>query len=95
MLLGEVRELEVEAEGAQHERLLLGGQRRGGARNRAVGACASCLATDRLDQVEQPLALLLDEHGAEDRPEDAHVAAERGGGVAARSGRRHPGDVTS
>ena len=37
VLLGEVRELEVEPEGAQHERLLLGGERRRRAGDRAVG----------------------------------------------------------
>ena len=95
VLLGEVRELEVEPEGAQHQRLLLGGERRRGARGRAVGTSAACFAADRLDELEQPLAFLLGEHRAENRPEHAHVAAERGGGVAARPGRGHADDARS
>ena len=95
VLLGEVRQLEVEPERAQHHRLLVGGERRRGARGRAVGARAARFAPDRLDELEQPFTLLLDEHGAENRSEHAHVAAKRGGGVAAGPVRRHAVDATS
>ena len=85
VLLGEVRELEVEAEGSQDERLLA--RRSGEVVVLAVVLSARASRASRricLDEVEQPLAFLFDEHRAEDRPEHAHVAAERGGVVAAR-----------
>ena len=82
VLLGEVRELEVEAERAQDERLLARARR---------GADLDCLLVARrsggparpLDEVEQPLALLLDEHVAEDRAEKADVAPQGRGRVVA------------
>ena len=89
MLLGEVRELEVEPEGAEDERLRI---RLEPTDEPASGDCPAAprvprLAPDALDELEQPGSLLFDEHVAEDRPEQANVAAERSGGVAhARSG---------
>jgi hypothetical protein len=83
VLFREVRELEVQPERAQHEHLLLAGERRRGARDRAVRPRGPCVPADRLDELEQPIALLLDEHGAENRPEKPNVAAERCSGVAA------------
>ena len=81
MLLGEVRELEVEAERAQDECLLARAERRVDGGDRAVAAGRARVATDLLDELEEPRSFLLDEHGAEDRPQHAHVAAQRRSGV--------------
>ena len=43
------------------------------------------LAANRLDELEEPRTFLLDEHGAENRPEQAHVAAKRRGRIVAGS----------
>jgi len=81
VLLGEVRELEVEAEGAEHERLLPNAEVRVDVDDGSVAAGRAGLAADLLDELEQPRPLLLDQHVAEDRPQHADVAAERCGGV--------------
>ena len=80
VLLGEVCKLEVEPERAQHEHLLV--------------RARECLDLDRLlvarrsrgvprplDELQEPFALLLDEHVAEDRAEKADVAPQGRGGV--------------
>ena len=94
MLLGEVRELEVEAEGAEDQRLLARAQPRIDLHDRARVARCARIPADALDELEQPLTFLLDEHRAEDRPQHADVAAERGGRIrhvaAARSAVRVP-----
>src|SRR5205814_8614949 len=76
VLLGDVRELEVEAERTQHERGV-----RGSVRPRAGDVAAPARGArgkpNLLDRVEQLLADLLDEDGAEDRPEEPDVAAEQ------------------
>ncbi len=84
VLLGEVRELEVEPERPEHERLRLGLEvaQQLRARDASVAAGLSGRVPDPLDQLEQPRALLLDEHVSEDRPEQPNVAAEWRGGVA-------------
>ena len=82
VLLGDVRELEEERERAQHERLLLerklgdmaGELSRGGRISRAPGPC---VLPDLLDELEQPVALLLHEGLAQDVPEQAHICAQR------------------
>ena len=86
MLLGDVRELEIEGERAQHRRLLprrqpvhgLGQLGRGGRVALPAGACE---APDPLLELEQPLALLLDEHAPEQVAEQADVPAKGGVGA--------------
>ncbi len=86
VLLGDVRELEVEGERAQHRRLLPGRERvhglgqlgRGGRVTLPAGAGE---AADPLLELEQPLALLLDEHATEQVAEQADVPAEGGVGA--------------
>src|SRR5262249_55798514 len=56
MLLGEVRELEVEAERAQHELLLARTEAALDSRDRAFAAGGARLAANPLDQLEQPRA---------------------------------------
>src|SRR3954469_18732825 len=78
LLLRDVRELEVESESAHHERLPLVrdvADRLGGGRATTPPGGARQPAHP-LDDLHQPLALLLDEHGAEDRSEQPDVAAE-------------------
>ena len=87
LLLGDVRELEVEGEGAQDARLPLGRQRRDRGTQLVERRPASRLARERphpLDVGEQLLALLLDEHPPEQVAEQADVAPQRrvGGSVA-------------
>jgi hypothetical protein len=74
VLLGNVRELEVEPERTQDERLLPCAERRVDLDHVAVVTCGARIAADPLDELEQPLALLLDEHDAENRPELPDVA---------------------
>ena len=84
VLLGGVRELEVEREGAQHRRLVAGGQRTHGlAHRRRVAdlARAPGAGPDQLLGGEEVLALLLDEDAAEQRPEQADVSAQRAVGL--------------
>ena len=82
VLLGDVRQVEEEAEGAQHERLLAQveradrGRQLGAGRGVAVPAGAGEQPDPLLD-CEQLLALLLDDHLAEQLPEQPHVRAER------------------
>jgi hypothetical protein len=90
VLLGEVDELEVRAERAQHERLLLDVERGDRVPERpsvlvsprlARGACEEA---DPLLRLEQLLALLLDQDASERVAEQAHVATQRGIGASAR-----------
>ena len=83
MLLGDVRELEVERESAEDLRLLVEIQRRD--RLRQLGphlgvpalACPPRDVADLLLARQQLLALLLDHHAAEQVAEEADVPAER------------------
>jgi hypothetical protein len=83
VLLGEVRELEVEPEGPQHLRAPLVGKvadhgREVGPRPGLPGGTRLARELpDPLDVLEQILALLLDEDTAEDLAEEPDVAAER------------------
>ena len=95
VLLCEVRELEIEAEGPQDESLLMSRQRRRGAGHGAVSPGGARLAANRLDELEEPRPFLLDEHGAENRPEQAHVAAKRRGRIVAGLRGAHGHDATS
>jgi hypothetical protein len=83
VLLGEVRELEVEPERAQHERLLVRARERLDLDRLLLPRRAGGPASP-LDELQQPLALLLHEHVAENRPEQTDVAPKRRGGVAGR-----------
>ena len=79
LLLGDVRELEVRRERAQHAGLAVDGQRRDRRGELAVLGPAAGRARERadaLDVVEQVLARLLDEHAAEQVAEQADVAPE-------------------
>ena len=94
LLLGDVRELEVERERAQHARLPLERQRRDRGREVVVRGPAARGAGERpdaLDVVEERLVLLLDEHPAEQVAEHADVAPERGVGGGVLDG--HPASV--
>src|SRR3954469_17925714 len=78
LLLRDVRELGVESQPTHHERLPLVGDVAHG-----LGGCRATTPPSgarepahALDDLHQPLALLLDEHGAEDRSEQPDVAAE-------------------
>jgi len=76
VLFREVGELEVEPEGAQDARLALERQTPQRLPQRLVRLAPARSAgepPDRLDVVEQRLSLLLDEHGAENVPEQANV----------------------
>ncbi len=89
MLLGDVRELEVERERAQDELLALDGQRRDRLMHLARRVAFPRPPREQanlLDRLEELGALLLDEHLAEDRPEQTDVSPQRrgelfGGGV--------------
>jgi hypothetical protein len=86
LLLGDVRELEVQGKGTQHIRLALKWKRRHGFVELVVllvRARRTCERSDPLDVLEQRLALLLDEHAPKQVPEQADVAPERriGGGL--------------
>ena len=100
VLLGQVGELEVEAEGAEHLSLPLewqraDGRRQVGTRSRPPGLPR--LARQRPDPLlvcEQVLTLLLDEDAAEDLAEQPDVAAKwsfRVGGSHGMRSRRDPG----
>ncbi len=86
LLFRDVRELEVEREGAQDTRLALDRERRDALeqlvvrRPRTGGAREGA---DALDVLEQRLVLLLDEHAAEQIAEQADVAPKGrvGGGL--------------
>ena len=81
MLLGDVRELEVQPEGPQHARLALERQRLHRLLELLVwrpGARLACERPHPLDVREQRLALLLDEDAPEQVAEQADVPAERG-----------------
>ena len=76
MLLGQVGELEVDGERAQHERLRVWLERGRALASTSAGPArraARVARADRLDEVEQPRSLLLDEHAAEDRAEQPDV----------------------
>jgi hypothetical protein len=83
VLLGDVRQLEVEAEGAEHLCLALEielgdcSPQLGSAGGPAGGAGLAREPPDPLFLVEQVLPLLLDEDPAEDVAQQADVAAER------------------
>jgi hypothetical protein len=80
VLLRDVRQLEVEAERAQDERLLVAAQLRDRVldlAHLAAPARGARHVPHPLDVVEQLLADLLDEHPPEDRPEQADVAPQR------------------
>src|SRR5262249_52093042 len=81
VLLGEVRELEVEPERAQDERLPAHPEARVDVDDGPVASRGARIAANLLDEFEQPRPFLLDEHVAEDRPEQTDVPAQRGGGV--------------
>ena len=81
MLLGEVRELEVEAECAEDELLLAGAEAALDAGDRAFAPRGTRLTADPLHQLEEPRPFLLDEDRAEDRPEAAYVSAQGSGGI--------------
>ena len=89
VLLGEVGELEVEREGAEHVSLAFERQRGDGGRKPLVRDLAAGTARERsdaLDVVEQPRAALLDEDATENVSKEADVAPERCvGAVAAPS----------
>ena len=93
VLLGEVRELEVEPERAEDESLRVGIEivDHVGGRDGAVAPRVTRDSANALDEVEQPATFLLDEHVAENRPEQPDVAAERGGGVGHRGSIRSAG----
>ena len=97
VLLGEVRELEVEAERAQDERLRLRLEivDRVGRRDGAVAPRLSRLPADAFDELEQVPSLLFDENLAQDRAEQPDVAAEWSGRVAHRGPVRTAGRVRS
>ena len=80
VLLGDVRELEVERERAQHARLPLERQRLDGLLELLVRRAGTRRAGQRahpLDVLEQRLALLLDEDAPEQVAEQADVSAQR------------------
>ena len=83
VLLGEVRELEVHREGAQHLALPLQRQRRHGVGQPRARGCRAARPraprqlADALLVMEETLAALLDEHPAERLAEQADVATER------------------
>ncbi len=82
MLLGDVRQLEVEGERAQDERLPLQVEAADdlcelGGRRLVSPAPPPRQRAHPLLELEQLLALLLDDHPAEDLPEQPDVAPER------------------
>ena len=81
VLLGDVRELEEDAERAQHDGLALERQRRDRLLERLALPAAARPARERadpLDEVEHLLPLLLDEHAPEQVAEQADVRAQAG-----------------
>ena len=80
VLLGEVGELEVEREGAEHVGLAFERQRGDGGRKplaRDLAAGTARERSDALDVVEQLCAALLDEDATEHVSEESDVAPER------------------
>ena len=80
VLLGYVRELEVQPERAQHARLPLERQRRDRVAQLVVRRALACCAREcphALNVREQRLVFLLDEHLPEQVAEQADVAPER------------------
>ncbi len=82
MLFGGVREMEVERESSEHGRLFsdrepLDQLRKGCARGRLATSASLCERADTLLQLEDLLALLLEEHATEDVSEEADVRAQR------------------
>ena len=83
VLLGDVRELEEDAEGAEDDGLALERQRRDRLLERLPLTAAARPARERadsLDEVEHLLTLLLDEDTAEQIAEQANVRAQAGVG---------------
>ena len=80
VLLGGVRELEVERERAQHLRLVVGRERAHGLANDRGVADLRATAVPQRARAPRPseelLALLLDEHLPEQRAEQADVPPE-------------------
>jgi len=80
LLLGDVRELEVRRERAQHSRLPLESELTHGGGEilvRRTCPCGACERPDALDVVEELLPVLLDEDAAEEVAEQADVSPER------------------
>ncbi len=80
-LLREVRELEIEPKRAQDECLLVRGKRGVDVGDDPFAPRALCAQPDLLDVLEQLRPFLLDEHLAQDRPEQPDVPAQRSRGV--------------
>ena len=82
VLLGDVRELEEDAERPQHDGLALERERprssRRAARARPLAARPARERADPLDEVEHLLPLLLDEHAPEEVAEQADVRTQAG-----------------
>jgi hypothetical protein len=92
VLLCDVRELEVEAERAQHEGLPLrreSGDLRGDVVQRRSLPRLAREQANALDFGQQLRALLLDEHLSENRSEQTHVPPERRGRLVSRGRLRH------
>ena len=88
VLLGDVDELEEQRERPQHGALALRPERRDRLAERASRAAGARVAGERADPlllVEETLALLLDEHPAEQVAEQAHVGTESGIGRHSKS----------
>ena len=82
VLLRDVRELEVEREGAQDLRLAIQVERADGVAKQLPWRAASGVAGERPDPLlvlEKLVTALLDEHAAEDSAEEPDVPAERRG----------------
>ena len=82
VLLGDVREVEVDGEGPQHDRLRVDVELRDGLTERPGRARVAATPepgkeADPLLEAEDVVALLLGEHTTEDLPEQAHVRPER------------------
>ena len=99
VLLGDVRELEEDAERPQHDGLALERKRRDRLLERLALPAAARPARERadpLDEVEYFLPLLLDEHAPEEVAEQADVRTQAGIGShtpSLRARRLAPGPV--
>ena len=80
VLLGEIRELEVQAERTQDKPLLMLLERLDDGDRSGVPRVARS-EPRAFDELEQPRAFLLDQHLAEHVTQHPHVATERRGGV--------------